>query len=691
MENSIGEKLFEILDVSLVNGLFAIPAGEEFTYVKERRYYTTANNSVGGSGLGNSRVINPIPGINPFCEPPRGYGMTGEKGTGSGFHYHEMLEKNMEVLHLRPGTTRFSPVTKFWSNAFNQSLIDSNEYGWFHKAVSAVSEFVGSIFNAAVSFVTLPFKLLNSLIFGQNADRYSYYYLSPAPLAYFTMLDNMVNDAAVRLGIMGNVRFTEASDDGSSVDNPLDDAAISNLISSLPGILTESSFIKGVPKIDTLSIAHRYTMMQHARTEYLKKKSIEILGQEFSNDEDFLKALGEWEDVYKNQNPITAVDGDSGDKRLLKIREALVELNTIQETNYDALMGGSNQNINLSGDDFQTVNVDGSPTTERTSSESSRAGEHDAFLDYNMDSFSSLYKNIAKGGADWVSINIDKIEEYTVSLSNDVGPSGIEGMFNSAVSGAKAAWFNVAGGNFTDNIVGQTLEGLAKTGATALNGLLGQVTGGLPSALLGGKAFLDMPNVYQGSSTDFGALSCSLTSRAASGHPYAKLQMLFVYFALVCLCAPRSAGPRSYMSPFLVEAFIKGKGIIDMGMIVNLSATFASEAGWDENEVPNDIKITFDLVNMSKNFHIPLDPNLAHSYTDKSEFNNHMAVITGTSLTDYDMSFAYNTKTRFLRTVGKLDRFFSKSHWAMMSGVATRSVLETPMNMFGAYTRRSGD
>lgn len=692
MNSKTASRLGELDDADWVSSLFMLPNDDSWPVEQERRYFTTANHKVGGSGLGNSRVINPPPGVTGFCDTPRGFGMDGTANTGSGVWYHEHADQTMDVIHIRPGVARFNSFTKFWLNAVNTEVMDSANYGWFRKLSAAAGEFIGFVFTAPFWIVGKVFQFARSLVFGDNANRYSYYYLAPAAVLFWKMVDNVVNDFALRCGLLGEVRFDGEFDDGSAAnEGTVPDEEMAAFLQSMPGVITRGS-ITQQPRIDTLTIAHRFTLMNQARDSYLKNKATEILGKQFTSDDELNAAMGLWRETVKNA-PAGGDDPSVLDESAVTdtIGRNLLAMNSAMVDGYDQYTAANLSKVLIDSDNPHRIefNEDGNPTaTTAAEAYPEQENTDELWPEYGEPSFLEKARNIARGGYDFFSIAVDHIESTSMSISNSVGPSGVENMINGTVAAARGAWFNASGGNVGDGVVFNTIETAVGSAKTFLNSFSSSLVGGVPSALLGGKAKIDIPDTYQDSSMEVNQNTYSFTSRATSGHPLAKLKMVFPHLVLMCAAAPISVGPRSSASPFLVEVHHQGKCHTNLGMITSLEGEFGELDGWDINSIPNQITVNFTVTNLSKNFHIPLDVEASMTYLDDSEFVSHLAMLSGTSLTDFDRSFSFNTKMRLMRAGFKLDRFFSSSGWAASMGQGTRDMFGGVLAMASEYIDR---
>ncbi|AFI55357.1 hypothetical protein TSMG0074 [Halocynthia phage JM-2012] len=678
-----GLSLQEVKDSDWVCSCFMVTSDENWEYEQEKRYFTSATRKVGGSGLGNGRVLNMPLGINEFCDIPVGFGIDGSKNyDGMGVHYSEGLDDNLDIIHIRPGVPRYSSLGRFYTEAVQADAVKVNEYGWFDELVSNISGALGYLLLLPFKIVASPFNVLGKLLSNDNTNRYSYYYLAPATHTYWKTLDNIVNDFALRSGLIPGAAYDGKYDDGSEASKSIRPEDLEYFKNNLPGVYVDGTF--GVPRIDVLAISARHTLLTSRREDYLAKQ-LNGISQEVL-DEDYLTA---WQSVMRNHNPW----GDDESVRELdgihELGDALSGTSRAMKNNYDKIVKSNLSTIVDANNSTQevTVNDDGTIT----------ASEQTTDLDYSdngltpeMDDadFITNFSAVTKSGADWISLAVDQVTESTISINNTSGPSGLASMLNGMVSSMRGVNFNIAGGNIGDNVGANLVEGIISTGGAAISGLTNQFVGGMPSAILGGKAFIDFPDVYQESTMEFNSMNYTLTSVASSGHPLAKLRMLMPYFALLALTSPRSGGPSSYTPPYLVEVQHKGRGIVQMGMIGSLEATFGTEDGWDINDIPNEVSISFGVTNLSKGFHVPVDPSLSLTYADTGEFCLHMGVLAGVSLTDRDKSIWYNAKRSAMRLSQRLDRATSSTYWAHLTGTVTKDLFGGVLAMSGHYVNR---
>ena len=679
----LASQINEVNNSDWVCSCFMLPTDDTWNYEKEKRYFTTATRKVGGSGLGDGRVLNMPPGINEFADIPVGFGIAGEyDGDGMGVHYSEGLDDHLDIIHIRPGVPRYSSLTRFYTKSVSSEAVKVNEYGWFDSTVNAVTGAVGYLLTLPFRIVMSPFNVLGKLLSNDDTSRYSYYYLAPATHAFWKTFDNIVNDFAIRSGLIPGAGYDGDYQDGAESAKKIRPEDVEYFIQNLPGVYREGKF--GVPRIDVLAISARHTLLISRREDYLAKE-LNKLNQDTVTPE----YLAAWEDKMRNHNPW----GDDESVRSLEgvhqVGDALTGASAAMKIKYDSISSSLSSDQDANGVTQETtVGDDGKVTVSANDENTSKEDAYALTPELDDGDFGSNFGVITAAAADWISLAVDQVTETNISINNTSGPSGVASLLNGMVSSARGFNFATAGGNIGDGALANSAEGVINTGKAAISGLTDQFFGGMPAAIMGGKAFIDIPDVYQESTMEFNSLNYTITSVSTSGHPLAKLRMLMPYFCLLALAAPRSGGPNSYTPPYLVEVQHKGRGIVQLGMIDSLNAKFGDEDGWDINDIPNTVEMDFSIVNLSKGMHIPVDPELSLTYADTGEFSLHMGVLAGVSVTDRDRSLWFNGKRTAMRLSQQLDRATSSTYYAHLAGTITRDLFGGVLAMGQHYTNR---
>ena len=687
----------EVADSDWICQIFGLADGADWDYEYERRYFSTTYRKVGGSGLGEGRVMNMPPAPCANADIPMGFGIDGVQASdgiadegGMGVFYSEMLDDNLDVIHIKPGLPRFSSLTRFYMNAMQWDAIKSVDYGWFDTVVSAIAGAVGYLFLIPFKIVGSVWGMLKSLASNDDTNRYSYYYLAPAYYSYWRTVDNMINDFAMRAGVIPGVAFNGTFDDDSDANKELTAEDISYFTKHVPGIVRKGTF--GVPRIDVMAICLRHSLLVHRRQDYIAKLRNKMAGSELTEE-----YIARWEKVMMTHNPWGNDDSVRSEAGVQAVGNAMLGSNAAMRAQYNRIVHADMGEVlsTVATNKMETIHKDdGSFTTGFKAvdallgaSPESAATIGRVAPEMDDEGFKKQLKEVISAGGEWVSFAVDEITETKVSISNSSGPSGLADMINGAVRASRNIQFNMAGGNIGDGVTATMFEQAVTTGTAAFNSLTSNFVGGLPAAVMGGKAFIEVPDVYQDSTMEFDSLNYSITSTSTSGHPLAKLRMLLPYFCILGLAAPRSGGPASYCPPFLLEVQHKGRSIVQLGMIDSFNATFGEAGGWDINDIPNIVKMDFSIVNLSKGFHVPVDPDAALTYADTGAFCLHMSVLAGTALTDRDRSLMYNMKRKLMRVSHTLDRLMTPSTYAMALGSGIRSLpfATSVFNAVGLY------
>ena len=96
---------------------------------------------------------------------------------------------------------------------------------------------------------------------------------------------------------------------------------------------------------------------------------------------------------------------------------------------------------------------------------------------------------------------------------------------------------------------------------------------------------------------------------------------------LICLAAPRQAGPNGYVSPFLVKAFYKGIFNINMGMVGSLQVSKGQEGGWTIDNLPTVVDVQLEIKDLYSKF-VVSKANLVGKDSDMNNIIENTALIT---------------------------------------------------------------
>ena len=227
-------------------------------------------------------------------------------------------------------------------------------------------------------------------------------------------------------------------------------------------------------------------------------------------------------------------------------------------------------------------------------------------------SLRNMFQAERRDGAQFVTFRVSYSGSTGESFSSSVEESQISQKFNSTSSSARSARFDWANGadlkqipgvsqvlGAVDSFLSNTLEGVHMSGFLAL----------------AGNAFVDIPKTWSGSTAQLPRAEYTVKLRSPYGSRMSRLMNLYIPLAMLLAGAlPLSTGKRSYTSPFICEAFCRGRHAIRLGMIDSMSITRGvGNMGWNSDGDALGIDVTFSIVDMSTVMHMPINSNFGAS------------------------------------------------------------------------------
>lgn len=241
--------------------------------------------------------------------------------------------------------------------------------------------------------------------------------------------------------------------------------------------------------------------------------------------------------------------------------------------------------------------------------------------------FISVFGPATMGAADYIGFRIEKSVDSSETFTNQSGESSIASTLNGQAASAIES-------NFTTGGMGQGVK-------DAVAGALDALSMGGGAATLMGTAFLDIPDIWKGSS--FGkSYSVSLKLAAHFGDTVTIAQSIILPMSLLMAGAlPRATGKNSYTSPFLCRCYCKGRFAIPLGLIENMTITRGdSEFGWNVNNLPTVVTINLTIKDLSPAMYIALSGN---KWTDiigqNSSFQEYLLTLSGVGLQERILYF----------------------------------------------------
>lgn len=610
-----------------------------------RRQFTAGYRKFSDTTLGGNPALNPPPQFCDFSDLP-------EKrftnvSMGEGRYYSEVIENNSIYLHMRFGVASYNSLTRFFGNFYNTDAARLARTGRGPDLMYYAGRVAG--FVVAVRFV--GFILVGQIFkFLTQKPSTKFYYLKPTMPTYLNAVQNIVNTMAAGLGIVQGQGLEEYKD-GASGLTPLDIAERNRL---LPTVWQSEN-----GGINVYSVTGRYQRLADVASRKLAAirdnagdlENMRALYERFLREPVYAeRGHGDWDEY------ISAWTGLDAAKKIPPRR--VVEADSQQPPAETPTSQTPAEFFDEVADDFYSF---------LGISESNKEGDGKLMQFLIAE---------ARDGAQFVTFRVDNPGPGSESFSNSAKDSDIAGTINSMSSTSRNLRFSFANGNVSDGIIGKTVQGVLGGVRSFMEGVADSLSiSGLASLM--GNAMVDIPKHWDSSSASLPKLTFTMELRAPYGNDISRFQSLMVPLAyLLAGVLPLATGAHSYTSPYLCEAYCKGRGQTKLGLIESLEITRGTgNMGFRTDGHPLAIDVSISILDLSSimmmpiNTFSPLDAiNPVGGWgkmfmADDSSFDNYMATLCGLSLTE-QIYFLPKLKKRFYKTVLDFDSYFSKAHFA---------------------------
>jgi hypothetical protein len=546
---------------------------------------------------------------------------------GLGRFYSEGLDDHGQDLVMRFGVPEYNSLTQFFGNFYSTDAALMARTGRTSSIFATAGKALGFLLALPLQPVILGGQIIKFLG-GWPASKY--YYMKPTMYPYWQAVNTIANGIAVNMGVIPQA-LTEAQTKVMGLDSNYignQEEMLQEYQKVLPDIFMTNA-LPGVRQgdkpmgLDVYAIANRAQRVANTfNTELINKidslSSAERMGQ----------ALNELKDQMFHQGGLKRVNSGGIDA----YRDAYLssDRNTAD---------GVSSYIKLDGTPAQSATEDGGGDPSGTSTPSSSEPQKQIDVEsvdkdggrpwYNMGegsgpeggswfgSLKSSFEAERRDGAQFVTFRVGFTGSTGESFSNATEESQIAQKFNSTSSSARSARFDLAQGNIGDvPIIGDLVGGVVDAAKQLISGTLeGIHMSGLLA--LAGNAFVDIPKTWSGSTANLPRAEYTIKLRSPYGSRMSRLMNLYIPLSMLLAGAlPLSTGKRSYTSPFICEAFCRGRHAIRLGMIDSMSITRGvGNMGWNSDGDALGIDVTFSIVDMSTIMHLPIQTNFG--LTDK--------------------------------------------------------------------------
>lgn len=658
---------YKFTDTTL-GGNFAINAPPQFTRHADIRvggsqqYSRGATNGAVGSGgirwmISTGRFMTD--GDNPnsrFTTP----------SAGMGRYYSEAIDDWGQDLVMRFGVAEYNSLIQFFGNFYSTDAALMARTGRTTSVFATAGRAFGFLLALPMQPVILGGQIIKYLG-GWPASKY--YYMKPTMYPYWTAVNTIVNGIAVNMGVIPMALSPSQTKVMGLDANHLGNQAemLEEYAKVLPDIfLTPGNRAAG---LDVYAIANRAQRIANTfNTELLNKvDSLNSASQLFN-------AINELKDrMFSGGGLKREASGGIDAYRDVYLKS---DRNTPKPTS-------SNIQLDGTATDPSDPNAQNQANVASASAKSidMEAVAADGNRDwYNMGgsdsgtqggwwgSLRSMFEAERRDGAQFVTFRVGYSGSVGESFSSSVEESQIAQKFNSTSSSSRSARFDFADGNLgipglstvvnsAKELVAGTLDGLHMSGLIAL----------------AGNAFVDIPKTWSGSTADLPKATYTIKLRSPYGTRMSRLMNLYIPLSMLLAAAlPLSTGKRSYTSPFICEAFCRGRHAIRLGMVTDMSITRGvGNLAWSQDGDPLGIDVTFTIADMSTVMHLPITSNFGFSDKMMQATGDLLGGQAGQELVSMAQKGTYdddNAFTDYLAVLGSLswqDLVYATRRWRL--------------------------
>ena len=627
----------ELKDAEWVKNSFLLPKHAVDAELSRRRLLSDAALKFTDTSLGGNFAINPPPQFTEYADLRIKGRFSASNGMGRA--YSEGLDDYGQLVHFRFGVASFNSLTQFFGNFYDTESATLARTGRSSSAFYTIGKALGFVTTLPLQSVVLAGAAIR---FAINKPTSRYYYLKPTMPLYWNAVNTIANGIATNKAIVPRVHIpgTTRSDDEAQY--------------TMADVKRHSQVWGGIFRDD--GGVDIYAMSN--RAQRLADKNRELLNTVFENS-------------------------TSRQDLREKLLEYYAEVGTLSDD------GGSGIDVYLNR--YMTTSA---AKAESGETESSSEDAEPATYWSTMTDYMDFAVAEARDGADFATFRVDYSGPASESFSSQTRASDLEGTLNGMSSGMRNARFSFADGNVGDGLVTGLFEGAVRAVADIGTGLMDSVSiGGL--AALAGRALVDLPKHWDGSTADLPRMQYNMELRTPYGNKLSQFMHLYIPLSMILAGAlPISTGMQSYTSPFLCQAFCEGRAQTRLGLIDSVSITRGvGNMGFNKDKEPLGIDISFSVVDLSSILHMPIGGEMGvfdqllqgagslvagdtginfvnalkkSTYDDDNSYTDYLAILGNLSASD-QIYTSRRLAIRLSRMMANHKAWKSKSHFAQWS------------------------
>lgn len=578
--------------------------------------------------------------------PTRFFENAGNSGSfQTGRVYGETHSDYAQLLHLRFGMARYTGSISFFANMHDRNmaiLAKNGEFTLSYRVGQATGLYV--MFYVVPLAITIPLMVMSRVLkFVLQKKPSKYYYLKPAQNLYLQAVQAILDTQLIHwrmvpyTEIFGQDKVTDVTEDGNILKENMKEA-----YAALPDIWKSNG------KFDVYKMINRYQILadyqaatiqeiydktdaagfQPAIRRYLQKaKETKIMRDAITSDR---MGLYEISKAY-SKNPLYQMDEtkDRMDQKHWEELRVRFETSGASATDIINEQQAAAASKAAAADEaaYQMANVGATGETEE--------GFVQTVADFwkglvGGRDFNEQMAAELKDGGQWLSLKVNAKDNITDTFSNSTKAPEIAAAINGVTASARTIDFSTSGGNTGLPLVD-----------TALNAVKGFIGGTLDAVALTGLltvahgSVVDIPEVWDNSSSSVGDVTYQLQLRSPYGNDFSLFQDIIVPMAFLFAAAvPLASGKQTHVSPFLCEAYSRGRQTVRLGMITNLTFTRGvGNMGWRADGRPMAVDVSFTIKDLSTCMTMPLirDPGI---WDDDNKYTDWMATLGAASIQD---------------------------------------------------------
>jgi hypothetical protein len=596
-------------DVSWVRQSFLVPSSyfAAGSADASNRFFTSAALKYVDTRPGGNIAINPPPQFTRYADPKAPSRLNGSNGLG--IYYSEAIDDHAQVIHMSFGVPQFNSLTQFFTSFYNSGagvLARTGRGTTFFYTLGKAAGFVVSL----MSWRLLAFHLAGvGLNFLMNKPSSKFYYLKRTMPVYWQIVQTIVNQIAVNLGVIPRAGEAVVGADVTNIPGlgdqyQFDAAAIAQMQAAWPDIFFDGGGID-VYRMSTRArrLEAKQTAMYQAAmdTGALTSQNLSSVIQGIfspgnkltdTGARPFSDYISQWFGTVANAQVKPSGGGDDSAAGT----SASADSTGTASADISGTSAGAVAPVTQTQDNATLDSV----TENFSQSQSDNAG----FFDF-------LNAELNDGGS-FVSFRVNATGSVTDSFQNQTADSEIANKINSMSSQARTTRFDAAGGNLASGGV----LGLVGTAVNDAMDFAAGIAGGMGLsglAALGGSAFVDIPRHWQSASATLARTSYTVNLVSPYGNPVSQLINLYIPLAMLIAGAlPLATGRQSYTAPFICELYDRGRCQIRLGIIDSLSVTRGTgNLGFNSEGRALAIDVTFTVADLSSLVYLPISQGLS--------------------------------------------------------------------------------